>query len=80
MLSVCHTGCQELATGVQACQGLKSSVWIKNEEKDRYACAVGQVAAKEQCSVTQGLRGQTTGAHLVSLLLCAEGAAGSCAV
>lgn len=40
MLSVCHTGCQELATGMQACQDLKPSVWMKNEERDRDACAV----------------------------------------
>lgn len=40
MLSVCHTGCQELATGMQACQDLKSSVWMKNKDGDRDACAV----------------------------------------
>lgn len=58
----------------------KSSVWMKNEEEDRYACARGQVAAKEQCSVTQGLWGQTIGAHLGGLLFSAEGTAESCAV
>lgn len=46
MLSVCHRGCQVLATGVQACQDLESGVWMKDEEKDSNACAVDRWQSK----------------------------------
>lgn len=46
MLSVCHRGCQVLPTGVQACQDLESSVWVKNEEEDSDACVVDRWQSK----------------------------------
>lgn len=46
MLSVCHRGCQVLATEVQACQDLESGVWMKDEEKDSNACVVDEWQSK----------------------------------